>query len=71
MIFYMTSATVSDKTILQIDTDSLLFFIVFILNRQIFRYDFCLSRKFWKSWKISRWVQGNGQGVEAPEAPAF
>ena len=71
MIFYMTSAMVSDKTILQIDADSLLFFNVFIFNRQIFLCDFRLSWKILKFWKICQCVQGNDRGPEAPEAPAF
>jgi len=62
MIFYMTSATVSDKTILQIDADSLLFFIVFILNRQTFRCDFCLSWKFKNPKKLAGGSRATAKG---------
>jgi len=79
MIFYLTSAMVSDKTFIQVDADILLFLIVYILNRQIFRCDFCLKLEILKILKNQQvgpgqWPGGRratARGAKAPEAPAF
>jgi len=66
MIFYMTSATVSDKTILQIDADSLLFFNCLYFQKADFSLWFLSKLEIFKILKNQPVGPGQRPGGRRP-----